>query len=113
MDTLKRIFAILCMLTGTGMMGACSDFLEEKPEISTSIPETLNDLRLLLDDATHINQAAPGLIELGSDDYEVDYTVMTSRPLFEQQVHLWDPAPAFQLPDITLHWVKPYETVLI
>ncbi|MCA5005655.1 RagB/SusD family nutrient uptake outer membrane protein [Sphingobacterium bovistauri] len=92
---------------------SCNEFLDAKPQISVNIPETLSDLRLLLDDANTINQSAPGLIELGSDDYVVDYTVFTSRPMFEQQIYLWDNHPQFQLSDISLQWSKPYRTILI
>lgn len=95
------------------LFSSCNDFLEEKPEISVSVPESINDVRLLLDDASGINESAPGLIEMGSDDFELAYNTLMARPLFEQQIYLWDENPSFQARDLTLHWTQAYKCILI
>ncbi|GEP95715.1 membrane protein [Chitinophaga cymbidii] len=55
------------------VLSSCSkDWLDEKPDISTVIPETLQDIQGLLDNASGImNTNSPALAEIASDDFYV------------------------------------------
>lgn len=94
------------------LLSSCEDFLDEKPSMSIAAVETVKDMQLLMDDIAEINQCVSGLIEMGSDDYYVDYTTLMSRPIFEQDVYYWRD-PYFLSSDLTLHWVKGYKPIMV
>ena len=65
---MKNIFNIglaLCVL----VVSSCNKFLEKKPDIKMTIPKTLQDADLLLNDYAALNSGYPIWGEIGSDDY--------------------------------------------
>ncbi|WP_257667042.1 RagB/SusD family nutrient uptake outer membrane protein [Parapedobacter tibetensis] len=106
----KCFFAVLAGAV-LGNLFACSEFLDAKPDVSVSTPETLADLRALLDDEDKINRHAPGLLEMGTDDYFLDYSVFSSRPAFDQAIYLWDAAPFFLPTNTGQQWTNSYRAI--
>lgn len=92
------------------MLIGCDDFLDKKSDLSLSIPQSLRDVRAILDYQYSINDNYPGLTDLASDDYFVDYTTWKSRPVRDQGIYIWDG-------DLdTYHnqsWTQPYNMVMI
>lgn len=86
----------------------CNSFLEVKPDVNLSTPETLHDFRALLDDESKINRMYPGLIEMGTDDYFINYDIWASRDVFDQDIYLWNEEPVFLLRNTGQHWSNPY-----
>lgn len=89
----------------------CNSFLEVKPEANISTPETLEDLRALLDNEGDINRNYPGLLEMGTDDYFIEYGVWTSRAAFDQDVYLWRPEPFYQVAQTGQNWRRCYGNI--
>lgn len=89
----------------------CSSFLDRKPEANISTPETIEDLRALLDNESDINRNYPGLLEMGTDDYFIDYSVWISRNVFDQDVYLWRYEPIYQVAQSGQNWRRPYGNI--
>lgn len=106
-----RKVAIGCLpLTLIILFGGCEKFLNEKSDISLSIPESFKDLRAMMNNGGQLISSFPSLIEGGSDDYYVKESLLKGRPEREQFVYTW-----------TIHsersdlssWNRMYNTVLI
>lgn len=96
----------------TILLASCTKFLAEKPSKAIAAVETIKDMQLLLDNIEEINQAVPGIIEIGADDYFVEYNTLMARPSFEQEVYLWRD-PLFMPADLSLHWVSAYKPIMV
>lgn len=79
------VFLICCIL-----LTGCDHFLDIKPDKSVAVPESIGDVRAILDYQTRINDNYPGLMDLAADDYFVDYTVWKSRSVADQGKYVWD-----------------------
>lgn len=91
----------------------CTSFLEVKPDVNLATPETLEDFRALLDDESKINRMYPGLIEMGTDDFFVNYDIWASRTVFDQDIYLWKAEPLYQVINSGQNWSNPYLNVAI
>lgn len=100
---LKRTILLSILLFSYG----CTSFLEVKPNVNLSTPETLEDFRALLDDESKINRMYPGLVEMGTDDFFINYDTWASRDVFDQDIYLWKAEPIYQ-PKNMGHWSSAY-----
>lgn len=103
---IKKILQILFVF-----LYGCNSFLDTKPDANISTPENLEDLRALLDNEASINRDYPGLLEMGTDDYFIDYSVWTSREAFDQDVYLWKPDPVYQVRNTGQYWTSSYGSI--
>ena len=110
MDVNKTIIKVLVGMVA-GCMMACNGFLDVKPESAVSTPETLKDLRALLDNEDNMNRHFPGLLEMGTDDYFLDYSVFSSRRAFDQTVYLREAEPLFLTANMNQQWASSYQAV--
>lgn len=101
----------MILALGFYMSTACDRFLDEKPDASITTPETLQDLRALLDHENNINRHYPGLVEMGTDDFFLDYNIFGSLPNFDQDVYTWAESPQYLPADLT-HWTNTYIAVM-
>ncbi|AIM35487.1 hypothetical protein KO02_01535 [Sphingobacterium sp. ML3W] len=92
-------------------MSSCESFLEEKPEANLTTPQNLMDLRSLLDDESIINRSFPGLMEMGTDDYYLDYTDWASRPAYEKSIYCWQPVAMTTTDNVSTFWTNPYRVI--
>lgn len=89
---------------------SCSDFLDKKGSSVLAVPETVKDLRAMLDHETEINRYYPALAEMGSDDYYIPYTTLVSRPQSEQLIYSWQREE--ERIDMS-SWGLPYRVIMI
>lgn len=92
------------------MLCSCNQFLDIKPDQSIAIPESLSDVRAILDHQSEINDNFPGLLDLASDDYFVDQTTWESKPVDDQMLYIWDGGATTEDP---LTWNESYGAILI
>lgn len=109
--TVKETITKTLVGMAAGCVMACNSFLDVKPESAVSTPETLKDLRALLDNENNINQHFPGLLEMGTDDYFLDYSIFSSRRAFDQAVYLREPEPLFLTANMNQQWASSYQAV--
>lgn len=107
-NTVKILMVIAVLLSSCDR-----SFLDLKPDRSQSVPSTMQDLRAILDNYLLINSpSAFGLVEMSSDDYFVEPSVLAQINRPEQiNAYKW-------MPDIYEHveniqdWNAPYQRVL-
>lgn len=107
-NTVKILMVIAVLLSSCDR-----SFLDLKPDRSQSVPSTMQDLRAILDNYLLINSpSAFGLVEMSSDDYFVEQSVLAQINRPEQiNAYKW-------MPDIYEHveniqdWNAPYQRVL-
>ncbi|WP_160069120.1 RagB/SusD family nutrient uptake outer membrane protein [Sphingobacterium bovisgrunnientis] len=109
MKNFKYYFGIFfCSLTS--ILVGCEDFLDKKSNSSFAVPETVKDLRALLDNEDQINRYAPALLEMGNDDIFVKPDVLRSRPEGEQLIYTWQQN---ENRSEIASWSSPYKTIML
>lgn len=104
---MKTLYFSIGMFTML-MLAACSNFLEEKPDIKMVIPKSLNDAELLLNDYSTMSAAYPAVGEWGTDEYYVTTETFDGMMTVDQRnAYIWKDEPYF---DVT-QWQGPYKTV--
>jgi len=104
-----KIFYIL-MLMAIILFTGCEKFLDQKSDGSLSIPENEKDIRALLDNESLVNSGYPGLNDLFSDEYFIDFTVWKSRSDLDQRFYVWDgEVSTFQ----NASWFSGYKAVMV
>lgn len=113
----KIIISFVFVFTGIlwlCMLSSCEKFLDAKPSKSIVIPNKLEDLQALLDNASFVNYGYyPGLLEMGTDDYQLTYSILSGLPDFEQRIYRWESEPYFEQANINNFWSFCYRPVLI
>lgn len=107
MKTIKYIIAFSLTL----MMGACAEFLDEKPDIALVVPSTLDDLQGLLDDTVLrlMNIGSGGMI-LSADEIKITDNGFAARSLLERQLYVWDSELLLGIQNFG-DWSLPYQQV--
>ncbi|MGJ1537612.1 RagB/SusD family nutrient uptake outer membrane protein [Sphingobacterium multivorum] len=106
-QNIVRLLYILFTLS----LFSCNKFLEEKPDISLAVPETVADVRALLDNDDILNIAAPPLLEMGVDDYYLDDNVLNNLNDTYKGIYLWKKSyPAFEFSG---DWQFSYRAIMI
>lgn len=82
MTTIHNYLILLIIVLFSALMWGCSTFLDAKPDQSLAIPETLEDLQHVLDNAQflNLNSNFPGLGEQYTDDWlldEINWSTLT------------------------------------
>jgi len=99
---------LLVILIGM-FLNSCNKFLDEKSDGALAVPNSLKDLQALLDNNSTINlYTGPGLIELNTDDFFLESSVLNKLTEFDKQAYTWDPNPQFQLINVGLQWRNCY-----
>jgi tetratricopeptide (TPR) repeat protein len=90
------------ILIGTG----CKKYLDEIPDKKLAIPSSLNDMKLLLDDYTTMNNNFPNSMEVLCDNYYVtssNFSSITDMQIRNQ--YLW-------IKDESVNWISLYRPIL-
>lgn len=110
----KNTVCFLAAILTISLHTSCEKFLDVKSSKSLVIPNRLEDLQALLDNASFINYGYyPGLLEMGADDYQLPYSILNSLPDFEQGVYRWESEPYYVQGNINSFWSFCYRPVLI
>lgn len=78
------------MIIGSALFYSCEKFLDAKPYNSLTHPNSLKDLRELLDFEWEVNYWYPGIGELASDDFTISFTGFSMMPPYVQDAYLWE-----------------------
>lgn len=89
---------------------ACSGFLEEKPEKSLVIPDSLDDYQALLDAEPRLMNSIPKMGFLGSDEIVLADPLVNQLTLEERSAYLWE--GDFYTPDATgTDWIVSFQRI--
>lgn len=105
-----RCLRVLLWIVCTGASVSCTEFLEKKASSAFALPETLKDLRAMLDNEAQINMFAPSLLEMGTDDIYVRPEVLKARPQAEQLIYSWQQSI---LRSEIASWNLPYRVIMM
>ncbi len=103
---LKRWIAIGTIICG---LVGCDDFLDVKPDQSVVVPETIQDVRALLDNTTVFNEQ-PAIPAMADDDFRISdagYSSLSNN--IEQGAYIWTDDP--YLGGSVGDWNKMYSQV--
>ncbi|WP_293943073.1 MULTISPECIES: RagB/SusD family nutrient uptake outer membrane protein [unclassified Sphingobacterium] len=98
--------SVLCLFIAS----SCGKYLDVKPDSSLSTPQTLKDLRALLDNESRINQTYPGLVEVGTDDYYLNFDQISSQYQLYQDFYFWKKE---LINSGTSSWQASFGTILV
>ncbi|MEZ0454436.1 RagB/SusD family nutrient uptake outer membrane protein [Sphingobacterium thalpophilum] len=93
-----------------GLLTGCNSFLDRKSDIHMTIPKSLDDAKLLLNDYTNLTGGFPIYGELGTDDYYVtDATWNAASSLDQRNAYIWADEPYTD----AIQWQRPYKSVYV
>lgn len=82
-----RIVSIVFM----SLLASCDEeWLDAKRDLRLIVPETLNDMKLLIRDENNLAKDNNNLIELSADDYYIPSASFASRTVIERNAYLWE-----------------------
>lgn len=105
------IFA--CMLSFFSViLSSCKKLLNEKPNQSLTVPATVQDVQMLLDDHLRINQRNPGAGMISADEYYLLDADFASMDQELRDMHTWQPQNLFK-PGPNNNWGEAYNNIYI
>lgn len=100
-------FILFC---GLFVLQSCEKYLDLKPDAAIAVPETMEDVRGLLNDVSNLNVFASSLLENGTDDYYLDDNTLKNMNETFQGMYLWKKDyPAL---DLSGDWYNAYRAVM-
>jgi len=107
---IKKIVSMLLLSTCVGIVG-CDAYLDAKPNLNLEIPESLENLKAILDAESIIN-ISMAMDMMASDEYYLLPNVYESlNSLMYQQIHIWDMDKSMYPGEAVLDWNRPYEII--
>lgn len=82
---------LLFILLSFSLLQSCNKYLEAKPDKSLALPESLNDLQLMLDNYSLLNSNYPAMGEVSSDNFYLTDDSWGSASQSDQHYYLWQP----------------------
>lgn len=105
----KTSCMVFWMMLVMGISSCDKSFLDAKPSKSLLVPETLDDFRNLMDNATVFN-FDPAIAEIAGDDFQVNNTALAALYIYERNMYTWeDDLYGGASP---IQWTIPYKQVL-
>ncbi|ULT26846.1 RagB/SusD family nutrient uptake outer membrane protein [Sphingobacterium sp. E70] len=100
----------LILLCGLFVLQSCEKYLDLKPDAAIAVPETMTDVRGLLNDVSNLNLFASSLLENGTDDYYLDDNSLKNMSETDRGMYLWKKEyPAL---DLSGDWFNGYRAVM-
>ncbi len=101
----RSTIALLIICFG---FSSCEKFLDKKPKSDLAVPSSINDLQLMLDNYSQMNNSYPGASEMVSDNFYFNSTdwAATSNEA-DRSLYLWLKEPARDL-----YWNNSYSSIL-
>lgn len=106
---MKSILKLL-LICGVISMVGCGDFLEEKPQKSLVIPNSLDDFQAILDAEPRFMNSLGSFALIGSDDMVMTPNLLSIVPPQMQAVYLWEEEVFTQLESVD-DWNIPYQMI--
>lgn len=92
------------------LLSSCDKYLDHKPDIKMVVPKSLNDVELLLNDYSTLNNKYPVYGELSADDYYLNNTQYESvSDMDARNAYVWSDQPYVSV----VQWQAAYKTVYI
>lgn len=105
----KLFFAILILVSL--LLGACTKFLDTKPNQALAVPNSLGDLQALLDTYNKLNNTDPGSAETSADNYYLSEADWASLSEPDRRLYTWQDDRVF--PNYPNDWSRVYSTVYV
>ncbi len=90
----------------------CKKFLDEKPSQSLTVPATVQDVQMLLDDHMRINQRNPAAGIISADEYYLLENDWNSMDPELRDMYTWQPENLFK-PGPNNNWGEAYNNIYI
>ncbi|MEJ5147514.1 RagB/SusD family nutrient uptake outer membrane protein [Sphingobacterium sp. MYb388] len=101
---------LIYILTFTLLCTGCSSFLDVKPDKKMSVPQTLEDCELLLNDYGTLNMAYPSLGVIAGEAYYLNSADWNSIEEFDDRnAYIWSDEPSFK----SMAWQGSYRVIYI
>ena len=86
----KLIYLFAAFITITMLCQSCKkDWLDAKPNKTLIVPSTIQDYQALLDNSGKVNASQPGLVELASDNFYLNYSNWQTLQPQEKNSYIW------------------------
>lgn len=72
------------------IFSGCSEFLDAKPDNTLTYPNTLKDLRAILDNEDFVNHVYPSILEMAADDFQMSYDGFYKLPEVYRDIFIWE-----------------------
>ncbi|KEO71712.1 hypothetical protein EL17_23210 [Anditalea andensis] len=92
------------------MLVGCEDFLNQKPDQALITPNSLEELRALLDNNTQAMNQEPTYLEGASDDILIRESLYNTLTPINKNIYIWDPQ-IYDTPSI-IDWTLPFSQIL-
>ena len=106
----KRYKGFLLLLMILNLIACKKDFLDKKPDKALLIPETLQDVKQLLDNCSQIFNISPGLSVMSADEYITGENTLSVLKAYERNSYLWEKDIYPGMTNIG-DWSIPYQQV--
>lgn len=101
---------LICILTTSFLFLGCGKFLDMKPDKKMSVPKTLEDTELLLNDYSSFNMAYPAVGIIAGENYHLTTSDWINiSVLDDRNAYIWSDEPAI----IATSWQGPYKVVYL
>ncbi|GGE23972.1 membrane protein [Sphingobacterium cellulitidis] len=109
--TNKILIVYFIVLAYTLLVSSCADeFLDKRKDKSQIVPETLDDVQLLLDNNVQNFGSTPGLPTIAADEFFTDQAVLSNLEIYERNSYTW--AKDFYEGTIfNLDWTNPFQQI--
>lgn len=87
----KTILPYLYILVLIGLLTSCNKYLDKKTDNTLVVPNTVEDLQALLDDATYMNNSTSTYMITVSDDYFATEDAYNSQDEINRNAYKWIP----------------------
>ncbi|EOZ98911.1 hypothetical protein A33Q_0894 [Indibacter alkaliphilus LW1] len=104
----KKSLPMICLIW---LIAGCTEFLDEKPDISMVVPRSLDELQGLLDDSVlrRMNTGPSGAI-ISADDIRLSENGFAIRTILDRQMYTWDKELMVGVPNFS-DWSITYQQV--
>jgi len=88
---IKKLYkGFLLLLIMFNLIACKKEFLDKKPNKALLIPETLQDVKQLLDNSNQVFNISPGLNVMSADEYFTDESTLLTLEIYERNSYLWE-----------------------
>lgn len=107
----KKIhWSIISLVTISSLCFCEKNWLEEKSDISLTIPSTIKDLQALLDNSSVFNAAGSTLTEISADNIYLTPSAWEAQYVIEKNAYSWKP-DIYEGETTLDDWKRPYARV--
>lgn len=86
----NKLYKGFLLLLIFNLIACKKDFLDKKPDKALLIPETLQDVKQLLDNSNQLFNISPGLNVMSADEYITDESTLLTLEIYERNSYLWE-----------------------